>query len=348
MTTETKRMAYVDWIKAICIVLVAIGHFLPRGDAAKVIFYTFHVPAFIFVGGFLLKCPKGGVDCLKKIGRLFVRVFIPYSIWHLLSGAYYIKRGFRTWKDVWDTWFFLDGKTIWNDALWYAPLIFFVSMVFLLLCWVIRGNRYISLGVGLASLGGFAWFGIKGIPITLFGHANFLGGVNLFLYFGVLAIGYACRPLVQSIAERKKEPLKNPWLWGSAAIFVVLLGVADRLNHGDRISLLYFDYNNVIVFAVFGVLLSLSLLMACALLPDHPIAELLSKNSFFIMCSHYFFYQWWIKDGGIGTEPQLLRVRWALAVMMLVLYLLFLFFVRFLCKKIPILSKGLTVFGMQF
>jgi hypothetical protein len=142
--------------------------------------------------------------------------------------------------------------------------------------------------------------------------------------------------------------LKNWWLWVSAFAFVAFLGVADHFNHADRISLLKLDYNNVTVFAVFAVLLSVSFLIACALLPHHPTAELLSKNSFFIMCSHYFFYWWWIKDGGIGTEPQMLRVRWALAVMMLVLYFLFLFFVRFLCKKLPVLSKGLVYLGMQF
>ena len=345
---ETKRMHYLDWAKAICIVLVAIGHFLPKGDAAKVVFYTFHVPVFILIGGFLLKCPTGIVDCLKKLLRILTRIFVPYSIWHLLSGMYFIKRGARTWKDVWDTWFFLDGKTIWNEALWYAPMICVTTAVFLLLCWAVRGNRYVSLGVGALSLGAFAWLGMKGTPLTLFGHENFMGGINLLLYFGVLAIGYACRPVVQWIVERKENPLKNPWLWGSAAAFVVFLGLADRFNHGDRISLLKLDYNNAIVFAIFAVLLSVSFLIACALLPHHPLAELLAKNSLFLMCSHYFFYWWWIKDGGISTDPQFLRVRWALAVMMLVLYILVLFFFRFVCRKIPILSKILMYLGMQF
>ncbi len=342
-----KRLNYVDWVKAIGIVLVCVGHFLPRGDTLKVLFYTFHVPIFIFISGFLTKCPKGFKDCLKRILRLIPRLFIPYTIWHVLSGWLYVKRDLRTVRDVWDTWLFFDGKTIWNDALWFVPLIFAVSVLFLLLCWATRGNKIVSLVSGCLALAAFVWMGKTQTPLVVFGHTNFLGGMNLFLYFGVFALGYTCRDLVRKVTEWKEQPYKNPLLYVSAAVFGALLILAEKLNHQDRISLLYFDYNNVTVFAVLAVGLTVSFVIACALLPRHPLAELLSKNSLFIMCSHYFFFQWWVRDAGIGSGPETIRIRWALAVMMLVLYVFICALAGAICKKLPKLSKALSFIGMQ-
>ena len=55
---EKKRLDYVDWLKAIGIFLVVLGHCLPAYTLLRTVIYSFHVPLFAFAGGLLAKAPK--------------------------------------------------------------------------------------------------------------------------------------------------------------------------------------------------------------------------------------------------------------------------------------------------
>lgn len=350
---EKKRLSYIDWAKAIGIVLICVGHFLPKGDGWKVLFYTFHVPLFVFISGLLTKVPTGFKDCMKKIGRLTLRIVIPYTVWHLLSSFLYLHRELRTWTDVWQTWLFLDGKTIWNDALWYAPCFFLVAVVFYLFCWAVRGNKFAALGLSLASLVGFVLLDKFEITVTAFGHENFLGTQNLIMLLGFLALGYACQDLIHKIVTWKDEPYKDPFLYAAAGAFVAFLYTAKKLNldeNGlpDRISLLYGDYNNIIAFTIMAVLLVVVFVPACALLPENRIARMLSRHSLFIMCSHYFLFQWWVKDAGIKNSLEMAPIRWSIAINVVLIYVLICFFAEALCKRVPACGKVLRYIGMGF
>ncbi|MBR2352976.1 MAG: acyltransferase family protein [Clostridia bacterium] len=348
---ETKRLSYIDWAKAIGICLVCIGHFLPGGNEWKVVFYTFHVPLFIFVGGMLTKCPKGIMDFLKKLGKLSLRILAPYTIWHLISRWAYVKPGLEAGENVWKTWLFIDGKTIWNDALWYAPLIFVTSVVFLLVCWAIRGSKIASFSIGVLSLWQFAWYCANPEPFVWFGHQNFWAGQNIFLYFGVFCIGYACKDIIPAIIQWKENPHKNTLLYMSGGAFLGLLVLSNKLNGTFPISLLYLRFNqgnDGWKFAIMAVLLCVTMVIACGLLPKNRVVEILSKNSLFLMCSHYLFLKAWAWDTGLGGGPETVRLRWGLAVMMLVIYVIFLFMFRLICKRIPHSNKVIGLLGMQF
>lgn len=78
---KTRRIAYWDNAKAILIFLVVLGHFLlpvqsDRGALVNAVYYwiyLFHIPAFVFVSGFLSKrYAKRGADDVKKIIGYFV------------------------------------------------------------------------------------------------------------------------------------------------------------------------------------------------------------------------------------------------------------------------------------
>ena len=46
-----KRMVWIDWMKAIGIYLVVLGHFFSVGEK---FIYVFHVPLFFLISGFVL------------------------------------------------------------------------------------------------------------------------------------------------------------------------------------------------------------------------------------------------------------------------------------------------------
>lgn len=108
-----KRNLAVDAVKAICIILVVIGHIIvdvyPETYSINTVFkicYSFHMPLFVFVGG--------GVNAYKSVEKIsqrqwivtrFKRLMIPYIIWSIivetLAGEYDILRYLFVYPAYW-------------------------------------------------------------------------------------------------------------------------------------------------------------------------------------------------------------------------------------------------------
>ena len=74
-----KHIPQLDYLKSIFIILMILFHLVYIGDTypyLKKVVYTFHMPIFLILSGYL-----SGVD--KKIKQFFVSIwwlFLPYSI----------------------------------------------------------------------------------------------------------------------------------------------------------------------------------------------------------------------------------------------------------------------------
>ena len=53
-----KRIEFVDVAKGIATILVIIGHLSYTPTHLKIWLYTFHIPLFFFLSGFVLNCNK--------------------------------------------------------------------------------------------------------------------------------------------------------------------------------------------------------------------------------------------------------------------------------------------------
>ena len=99
------RIVYIDIAKAICIILVVIGHYCPPGHPAWWrsvcdFIYSFHMPLFMFASGFVYIATKRadenyGDFIIKKVKRLMMPYFtvsvIVISIKLLASGFAYVE-----------------------------------------------------------------------------------------------------------------------------------------------------------------------------------------------------------------------------------------------------------------
>ena len=79
-----KRIVFIDVAKALCIIFVVIGHYVPGNSpewyvALHDIIYTFHMPLFMFASGYVYIATKRDVSygsfLIKKIRRLMVPYF---------------------------------------------------------------------------------------------------------------------------------------------------------------------------------------------------------------------------------------------------------------------------------
>ena len=128
-----KRIVYLDIAKALCIILVVIGHYCPDGCpdwwiAVHDFIYTFHMPLFMFASGFVYIATKRdeekyGNFIMKKVKRLMIPYFVvsaivigikllteshayvenPKTIMSFVKMFYYPEAGFFLWF-IWALW----------------------------------------------------------------------------------------------------------------------------------------------------------------------------------------------------------------------------------------------------
>jgi fucose 4-O-acetylase-like acetyltransferase len=93
--TEPLKLAWIDSAKGICIILVVIGHAInglataglwtpQSGGTLHYYIYSFHVPAFFFLSGLLVKTSieRHARGFLKNIG---VRIAYPFVLWSVIQ-----------------------------------------------------------------------------------------------------------------------------------------------------------------------------------------------------------------------------------------------------------------------
>lgn len=85
MVTIRQRLYCLDIAKALCILLVVVGHFNPDGAPAwwkciNHIIYSFHMPLFLFVSGYVYLHTLRKQSYISFIGKKCRRLAVPYLI----------------------------------------------------------------------------------------------------------------------------------------------------------------------------------------------------------------------------------------------------------------------------
>lgn len=306
MIEETKRLSYIDWAKGIGICLIMLGHLLPNGCFPKTIIYSFHVPLFAFVGGLLTKAPTSLSKLGQKIWRLTKRLLIPYTIWFLIFcipyllvpevSFYFIKKPLGI-LDIVEKYFFLDSTSIWNAALWFIPCYYVVSVFFLFFSYCARGSAGASIILAMVTLYACVYMNLNDITLNLFGYTDFMGFSQMLILLAFFALGFGLKWLVNDIMHRTDNKYKNPYLLVSVGIFAMSVMAAARVrlstkNLGGYATLsIYSDlYGDIVMYIILALMLTVSFVLVCGLLPKFKFANLFSKNSLFIMSTHYVIF----------------------------------------------------------
>lgn len=80
-----QRLVAFDIAKAICIVLVVIGHYIPDNSPSwyiemRNVIYSFHMPLFMFASGYIYNATRREEPYSKFIMKKIRRLMIPYVI----------------------------------------------------------------------------------------------------------------------------------------------------------------------------------------------------------------------------------------------------------------------------
>ncbi len=170
MVEQRVRDYGIDWLKAFAIVLVLVGHAIqyslgPDFDS-NIVFrgiYSFHMPLFIFISGYLISPGK-------KVGFLwkqFKLLMIPFLVWMVLYSFYYRRFDLQIGHWTILPGYYLDiFKSPGRGGLWFLWTLYLIDVVYFFL----RQSRYfyllsialvVLLQVGASFDPGFTWYGLR-------------------------------------------------------------------------------------------------------------------------------------------------------------------------------------------
>lgn len=172
-----QRVGEIDFLKCIFIVLMILFHLRYIGDTypyAKSLVYTFHMPAFLIISGYLMN--------VQKTASLFFRsmryIFIPYA---LMETGYVLMSAVLPVREQVDD----LNLLLWADKLFLHPLGPYWYLHTLMLCgityYIVNRFNYLwkdcvaTLIVLALCYAAWAWLGLLSLPNALY----FAAGVAL-------------------------------------------------------------------------------------------------------------------------------------------------------------------------
>lgn len=126
---SNSRLKWIDWMKALGIYLIVLGHFYSIGEK---FIYVFHVPLFFLISGFLSKKEDYGQVFWKK---LWYNLAVPMLIMAVVNFVYasivQLYDGTFGWSTVY--WFVRNvvfGMVAGFDSLWFVYTLILLKITF--------------------------------------------------------------------------------------------------------------------------------------------------------------------------------------------------------------------------
>lgn len=268
-----KRLDWIDCLKGLGIILVVWGHLnLPR--AVEIIIYSFHMPLFFFISGYLFK--NGNRSYSDYVRKKLKSILVPYLFFASISLPfglainYIISAG--TNIGLMNTvlnFFFLDGSVGWNSPLWFLISLFFIEVIYFKLDGL-KINKWfifvpiVILGYLLADTGAKYPLGLHILP----------NGI-LFFHFGNISRN---KDIVAKMNQKMIFTLGG----------LLLTNIVFSIMLNQRVSLYHNDLGNYIYFYLSAIAGVLFLVMTMSKMPVIKVLKYLGDNTLLILASHYF------------------------------------------------------------
>lgn len=283
-----KRSAHIDIMKAAGIVLVVVGHAPGLGPVAKSLIYAFHMPLFFFISGLLLSERKLSASFPQTLSSLWRGLGIPYLFFFALSYLYWLPTHGLTarathYQDVgwWEPVLGVlvgNGDALFvNVTLWFFTCLFMTSAIFFL-----ARKRFSPARLFVAfNVGAFAFMSIHDRSWTRLPW----GLDNAIVALAFYSAGHGFRGWQASARKRMPKRVALVLALASAAGLVYGAGINGEV---DLNTLVFGSHPQLyLVNAYLGIL---ALFCLSSILPAHPAATWLAKNTIIIFPTHLLLF----------------------------------------------------------
>lgn len=237
----------ISFLQTFGIILVVLGHTNKTGTSFFIrdLIYSFHMPLFVFISGYLLRFTtrgkigdiKFGSFIIKKLKRLIIPYFIISSLAYVpkyLLGKFAVRPLELSLKD-----YILNMFYPWDNPIiffWFLPTIFLIMLFTIVIYKIFKNQTKIILGLSL----------VINLISSEFLDVRFLNinGVLNYLIFFILGIYYIeNEKKIDEVLESKKIII---------LILTLLILILNRVITMPNIKIIY------ILIAIVGIIFSIS------------------------------------------------------------------------------------------
>lgn len=288
-----QREKFIDVAKGLGILLVVYGHVINSGkleslDVISQVIYSFHMPLFFYVTGYLSTLRKydGDFSFLKQLKKIGLSLFVPYLVWSLIymyiGGALEKSERYKavlTLRGIAPLWFL--------GALGLCEILFFAVMYLARKTESKKQIAVIALS-GAVSLGlAFLMEYIK----SSFGLSSENPGVATYYVFVTVARLFLSFPMVvMGFLFAKADVLKRLGKAWSLIVGVALMGgvVAVVILCDLNVNMHTFEISNLPLFVIVALAGAVGVLMVSYSAEKFASAlSYMGQNSLGIMILHY-------------------------------------------------------------
>ena len=266
------KINYIDYSKGIAILFVIFGHVYWGNNIVTTWIYSFHMPLFFIISGFLLKLNKNK-NTKSVILKKFKSLIVPYILFSIINivGFYLLKYlSYEVFKgDIFNT-ITLFGV----GALWFLPALFISESIFLFEKNNISKNKYKSLFyISIAFIIAIFIFVSKGNYISVIGKLTIVLVRSMVALF-FINIGYYLYKVISKIN------LKIYQIFILAIISVVF----SKLN--GSVNLYSVQFDNLFLYVLNSIIGSFLTISIAKKINCSKAIEFLGQNTLIIMATH--------------------------------------------------------------
>ena len=333
--SDKKNISWIGIVKSIGIYLVFLGHIWSHSRLTGIYtaIYSFHMPMFFILSGYLFSSKDGFFEMTKK--KLF-RVFLPGVFYNVLfSPLYFLYSEQFDAKEFISGLFFFRGEVVANPPCWFFYTLFFTFIVAKLIR-VDKCKNWINLIICAFSFGvGYLCF-VYVSPVN-----DYFGVKELFPALAFFSLG----KLLSSLKLAKY--IESSRL--KAFIFSVVFGViwfifGVILN--KKIAFYGADFGNYLYFVISGIFGTLFLVCLVIFLTSFgPLNMVLCKiekypsnGSLLLIGTHYTFMMMYVANMSLSNLDNTLIFDIVSPIFIVVVLLIYYPVYRFCSKRLPFLT----------
>lgn len=277
---KDNRLEFIDIAKGLGIILVVIGH-VSINNMLNTWIFSFHMPLFFVISGYLNSCNKKYVSNKKYIVQKFKRLLIPYFIFSNLSYIYWImiERNIRgdnisVTRPFINIFIAMGGSDnyIFNAVMWFLPCLFITEVIFYYISKKNNKNRVVVLLI-ISSIIGYL--------ISCYINTRIIWCIDIMftslVFYGIGYYGFYNKLLINDTYNNKKEYYLL--LIISFLLLTIISQLNGRIDMNNNILQNYFMFYIAALTGVFFIFL-ISNKIKCNWL------SYLGKNSLIIMLLH--------------------------------------------------------------
>jgi acyltransferase len=267
---QINRYYWLDIAKSIGIFLIVFGH-LSISKFTMDFLWTFHVPLFFFISGFLFKPTAGDIF----LNRLKSRLILPYIYIYLLNVLLVVLIAFDfNFNSIIDRvlamfWGSQGNPHFVNGALWFLPGLIIIELIYFFL---IRKS---------------IWFYLPLLSLSIFLYSH--GYLNLFLSIDLALLGL--NYYIVGVLVRKFNIIDTIKTKPVALVLIFALSLLATLKFADWGNVWYGGtfYLTSLTGGISGIIMIISLsLLLEPYLKSLSFITFISANTLFIFCFHKF------------------------------------------------------------